>query len=139
MLFTFANSLLIGPYVQNVCLFFKGQIKQNVLEYNPEIGKNILDVNFEDLEYGNTYLACLQTLVFNYTKQNIKCRKDNPNQNCREVETTCEELPKTKRIPSQIIWSKEEDSFNPFTDIKIKMDEGTFDGKKSGLSAFIIE
>jgi hypothetical protein len=60
------------------------------------------------------------------------------NNECRVVETRCEKLPATKKIPSQILWSAEE-SFNPFTEIKIRMEKGTFDGEKSGLSKFIIK
>jgi len=47
-------------------------------------------------------------------------------------------LPPAKKQPSQVEWNPSED-FNPFTQIKIKLVSGTFDGQRSGLRSFEIE
>ncbi len=90
------------------------------------------------MDYGNTYNVCILTLALN-SKRRLNCGTVPDSAICRSVKTTCEPLPEAKDKPSQILWSEVEDTFNPFTDIQIEMKEGTFDGKKSGLSKFIIE
>jgi len=90
------------------------------------------------LNYGNTYDVCVVTSPFNSTRV-IDCERASHSAICRSVNTKCEPLPEAKDKPSQIFWSEAEDTFNPFTEIKIEMKKGTFDGEKSGLSNFIIE
>ncbi len=96
------------------------------------------DFNFENLDYGKTYNVCISTLAFN-SRRGSSCGRVSDSAICRSVKTTCEPLKKPKDEPSQIFWSEAEDTFNPFTEIKIEMKEGTFDGEKSGLSKFNIE
>jgi hypothetical protein len=96
------------------------------------------DFNFENLDYGNTYNVCIAALAFNSSRWS-SCGSVSDSAICRSVNTTCNPLPEATQKPSQILWSEVEDTFNPFTEIKIEMKEGTFDGEKSGLSKFIIE
>jgi hypothetical protein len=125
-----------GPYIQKVCLFLNETlINGTTLEYNPALGENITELNFEGLHYGNKYHVCLETLVVNSYNKVKTCKEYQAYTKCRDVETRCEKLPATKNIPSQTLWSAEE-SFNPFNEIKIRMEKGTFDGEKSGLSNF---
>jgi hypothetical protein len=91
------------------------------------------------LDYGNTYNVCIATLALHSRRVKENCKKVSDSAICRSVNTTCEPLPEAKDKPSQILWSEVEDTFNPFTDIKIEMKKGTFDGEKSGLSKFLIE
>ena len=97
--------------------------------------KNITEIKFESLNYGDVYNICVETLTSNSFHN---CDESRPNQICKLVESRCEQLPGAKKTPSQIFWSVEDDTFNPFNEIKIKMEEGTFDGEASGLSKFII-
>ncbi len=108
------------------------------MEYNLALGEDIRELKFENLHFGNTYHVCLETLVVNSHSKEKTCMEYKANNECRDVETTCVKLPVTKDIPSQTLWSEEE-SFNPFTEIKIRMEKGTFDGEKSGLSKFKIK
>ncbi len=120
-------------------MFFGGKfIDSRNLRYDPADGKNTTDISFDGLNYGNSYNVCLETSGLRSFNDKKKCREDNPNQKCRVVETACVQLPVTKKIPSQVNWSDGEDSFNPFTEIKIRMEQGTFEGEKSGLSKFTI-
>ena len=96
------------------------------------------DFNFENLDYGNTYNVCIAALAFNSSRWS-SFGSVSDSAICRSVKTTCEPLKKPKDKPSQIFWSEADDTFNPFTEIKIEMKKGTFDGEKSGLSKFIIE
>ncbi len=123
-----------------VCLFHldKFNAKKTVV-YDPEIGKNLSDITFDNLDYGNTYNVCVTTEASDYYQRSGICYKGSHNAICRSVMTTCEPLPKAKDKPSQIVWSAIGDTFNPFTDIKIEMKKGTFDGEKSGLSKFKIK
>jgi hypothetical protein len=102
------------------------------------MGTKEADFLFENLQYGNTYNVCVITLAFTSTRV-IDCERASHGAICRSVTTLCEPLPEANDKPSQIFWSLAEDTFNPFTDIKIEMKKGTFDGEKSGLSNFIIE
>ncbi len=102
------------------------------------MGTKQADFHFESLKYGNTYNVCVVILAYISTRV-IDCGKASQSAICRYVKTGCEPLPEAKDKPSQIFWSLAEDTFNPFTDIKIEMKKGTFDGEHSGLSKFIIE
>ena len=108
------------------------------MEYNLALGENITEFKFEDLHFGNAYHVCLETLVENSQNKVKTCMEFKAHNECRVVETKCVKLPVTTNIPSQTLWSEEE-SFNPFTEIKIRMEKGTFDGGKSGLSKFKIK
>jgi hypothetical protein len=99
----------------------------------------LADITFDNLDYGNTFNVCVTTLATDYDQRSDICNKGSHNTKCRSVITTCEPLPEAKDKPSQIVWSAVEDKFNPFTDIKIEMKKGTFDGEKSGLSKFKIK
>ncbi len=135
----FSSFFSTGPYIWKVCLFLNETfVNDRTLEYNLALGENITEFKFEDLHFGNAYHVCLETLVLNSHNKEKTCKKYKANNRCRVVETKCVKLPVTKNIPSQTLWS-EERSFNPFTEIKIRMEKGTFDGEKSGLSKFKIK
>jgi hypothetical protein len=122
-----------------VCLFLNETLIEGTsLEYNLALGENITELKFENLHFGNAYHVCLETLVVNSQNKVKTCMEFKAQNECRVVETKCVKLPITKNIPSQTLWSEEE-SFNPFTEIKIRMENGTFDGEKSGLSKFKIK
>jgi hypothetical protein len=133
------NSFVSGPYQWKACIFYEDELKtEQVLEYNPENEMKKADFNFENLDYGKIYNVCVATLAFN-SRRWSSCGRDFDSAICRSVKTTCEPLKEPKDTPSQIFWSEAEDTFNPFTEIKIEMKKETFDGEKSGLSKFIIE
>ena len=126
-----------GPYKWKVCLFQKNKLaKSDTLDYDLEIGKNNSYITFSGLHYGEFYNICVEALATNTPNDN--CDMSGPNRKCSLVSSKCEPLPEAKKSPSQIFWSFEDDTFNPFTAIKIRMEEGTFDGEKSGLSTFNI-
>ena len=92
-------------------------------------------IQFEKLDYAKNYTACVAASVDETL---------NPCNNrgrfkfiCKNIQTTCEDLPVAKKQPSQVEWNISED-FNPFKQIKIKMEIGTFEGAKSGLRTFDI-
>ncbi len=130
---------IVGPYQWEACIFGKDGFKdKQSLPYHPETGAKKADFCFENLNYGNTYNVCVLTLAFNSTRW-INCERASQSAICRSVKPGCEPLQEAKDKPSQIFWSLADDTFNPFTDIKIEMKKGTFDGEKSGLSNFVIE
>ena len=99
-----------------------------------------LSTSFEGLKFGKKYEVCV-VLKLPFSRS-IDCHtycSEKPKMHCKSEQTRCEPLPSPTKIPRQIPWSFEnKDSFNPFTDIKFEMSDGTFDGQLSGLYKFKI-
>jgi hypothetical protein len=100
------------------------------------LNKIDLSTTFDSLKYGEKYDVCVVLKPPNTRSSgcDLYCSAE-PNlwsSHCKRIETRCELLPKPSKIPHQISWSVE-DSFNPFTDVKFEMSDGTFDGQLSGL------
>jgi len=56
---------------------------------------------------------------------------------CQKTKTSCSILPAPQKLPLQVEWTSH-DNFNPFTQIKVKLESGTFNGSLSGLRNFSI-
>jgi hypothetical protein len=56
---------------------------------------------------------------------------------CKFAITKCVPLKRPKKNLAQVDWTLKYD-FNPFTEIRIELEDGTFDGEKSGLKTFLI-
>jgi hypothetical protein len=68
-----------------------------------------------------------------------QCRNtENITFHCNETQTVCKTLPDAVKVPKQVIWTPENDHFNPFREIQIVMEQGTFDGSQSGLNHFFV-
>jgi hypothetical protein len=57
---------------------------------------------------------------------------------CRVAQTKCVNLTDAFKVPKQVKWTSEKDSFNPFTEALIKMEKRTFDGSQSGPINFFL-
>ena len=97
-----------------------------------------LSLQFKDLEYGHNYKICVNIGIQTFSYSWDKCNNKQQPTKCETVSTHCENLPSPVKLPKQIIWQQESD-FNPFTQIKVEMEERTFDGEKSGLHQFKIK
>ncbi len=138
--------MIIGPYSWHACLCQNGQslsTYSNIVDHDLKENKSNLNIEFNNLINGKTYDACIGITSVNIKK--IPCSEICSKKptfwsfQCKSEKTECKHLPKPSGIPSQIPWSSENNnSFNPFTEIKVEMSAGTFDGQLSGLNRFNI-
>jgi hypothetical protein len=70
---------------------------------------------------------------------NDTCQQDRDHElfNCKVVETKCFPLKPPIKKPTQDDWTPD-DNYNPFTEVRIQLEEGTFDGENSGLKELFI-
>jgi hypothetical protein len=78
-------------------------------------------------------------MMLNFRFECNHCRNTkNITLHCNEIQAVCKTLPDAVKIPKQVIWTPENDHFNPFKEILIVMEQGTFDGSQSGLHHFYV-
>jgi len=139
---------IAGPFWWYACLCQNGEtIEDRQLYHNLKYHRKYINIKFDNLTHGKTYKVCvkiLHTTWLRYFSSRNECLSTCSDDQkllqsqCKMVLTECKPLPEPSGIPSQISSSFEEDLFNPFTEIKFEMSEGTFDGELSGLNRFRI-
>ena len=92
---------------------------------------------YQSLNYGESYTICVNLGTESIYSCNSICYVTKKLTECVDVSTGpvsthCEKLPTPQKRLKQILWIPESD-FNPFTEVKLEMEENTFDGEKSGL------
>ena len=125
--------IILGPYKWKLCLQGQGS-KQTTKQVPHNLNKDSHSVTYEELKPDSIYTVCVQIGAH----QSIHPVCNNPKQplfECQTANTTCSILPPAEKLPVQTNWVPS-DKFNPFTQIKVRMESGTFDGSSSGLRNF---
>jgi hypothetical protein len=128
---------VLGPYQWKLCLLDNRgyRLNENIVKHNIDETKH--SVQFSSLEYAKEYKVCASVTGANrYLNCDAALQKES-RFTCKDIKTECVPLPNASKKPIQVAWNPKED-FDPFTSIKVMMEEGTFDGSKSGLSKFSI-
>jgi hypothetical protein len=129
---------VLGPYQWKLCLLdTKGySLNESIVRHNIDEAKH--SWQFSSLKYTTEYKVCVAVKGTN--QQNLNCYTALQKESrftCKDIKTECVPLPNASKEPIQVAWNPNEE-FDPFTSIKVMMEEGTFDGSKSGLSKLSI-
>ena len=135
------NLLVAGTFIWVACLCHENKtIKPLKGTYDILHNQKALNVPFEYLNKNRMYKLCVAFGMPNTVIEcNNTCQQDRHYElfNCKVVETKCVPLKPPKKKPMQVDWTPD-DNFNPFTEVRIELEEETFEGENSGLKDLLI-